>query len=132
MKLMFNTTRKSESITVGKNIRDKFRAHSQKILEEIARNMKLNPCKCNGCKETFSESLQLDHAGRTFDDLVDDTCKQFNITDNYKLDFRTSEGRKILNYFESLHKDVTPQYLCEQCHNKKTNNERKYNGGRKL
>lgn len=133
MKLMLNTIRKSESITVGKNIRDKFRSYSQKILEELARNIDLDPHMCLGCNRYFNnQTLALDHAGRTFDDLVDDTCKQFNITDDYKLDFRTSEGKKILKYFESLHRCVLPQYLCKQCHQIKTNQERIYNGGRKL
>lgn len=130
---MLNTIRKSESITVDKQIRGKFRSIDYVILHEKARNMRLNPQVCNGCKKIFSESLQLDHGRRSFDDLVDETCIKFNVKNTNDLDLRTTRGKSIKDYYENiLNRDVTPQYLYKKCHEKKTNNERIYNGGRKL
>jgi rubredoxin len=124
----------SEPITVCNKIRTKFRPHSTKYLKEKAEMLGLSEYRCRGCGYTiqpYGEPLELDHGERTFDDLVDEICKKYNITDEDadKLDFRKSPYKEILQEFKQLHKNLTPQYLCRDCHTYKTNFERLYNGG---
>lgn len=123
---MIHSRRYNPRVNVPDEIKDKFRPLSTEYLQ----NNTPPSLVCRRCGRKCK--LQLDHANITFDDLMDG----FYIAYYDKLqnipDFRTTEGKELKELFIQYHISyfAQGQWLCPQCHQMKTNEERKYYGGK--
>ena len=107
---------------------DRIIKHFRPLSQALLREQTPWTGRCAGCGK-YTRDLDLDHANRTYDDIVDGFYQRYKLVLD-ETDFRTKDSEIIDKGFIEYQymSGCIGQWLCHECHVKKTNEERKYHG----